>query len=157
MKSLFILLPIAFVLFSCHKKNDDKTIIDTSIAISLKDNNGNDLLNPNNPNSYNTNTIKILYEIDGTQIEFYDSKLDYPKGYYIYKHENEYRIVIFPNDNDSQANPITYIKWNDIDTDTIKCKVDRKHNSEICTKVWYNGNLVWNNYDTERFFTITKN
>ena len=48
----------------------------------------------------------------------------------------------------------TYIKWSEIDTDTLKCEMDRNGNSGICKKVWLNNELVWQAYDTERFFVI---
>ena len=155
MKYLFFIL-LAMLFTSCNSDDNELVIIDTAINISVKDVDGNDLLNTNNPNSLNQNEFKIFYELDGEQIEVNDENLDYPKGFFVYQHENEFRIRIFPNTDKNALYPITYIKWREMDTDTIKCEIDRNGSSEICKKVWLNNELVWQDYDTERFFEITK-
>jgi hypothetical protein len=60
------------------------------------------------------------------------------------------------NTDKSTSYPITYIKWSEMDADTLKCKIDRNGSSVICKKVWLNNKLVWQSYDTERFFEIIK-
>jgi hypothetical protein len=143
-------------LLSCNKDDNEQVIIDTAINISVKDTEGNDLLNANSLNSLNQNSFKVIYEINGEQIEVNDENLDYPKGFFVYQHGNEYRIRVFPNTDKNSSYPITYIKWSEMDTDTLKCEIDRNGNSEICKKVWFNNELVWQAYDTERFFVIIK-
>lgn len=114
------------------------------------------MLNANSLNSLNQNSFKVIYKINGERIEVNDKNLDYPKGFFVYQHENEYRIRVFPNADKNSSYPITYIKWSEIDTDTLKCEMDRNGNSGICKKVWLNNELVWQAYDTERFFVIIK-
>ncbi|MDA3780794.1 MAG: hypothetical protein PF487_11340 [Bacteroidales bacterium] len=155
MKYLFFILSIMFFL-SCNKDDSEQFIIDTAINISVKDAEGNDLLNSNSSNSLNQNVFKVIYEINGEQIEINDENLDYPKGFFVYQHENEYRIRVFPNTAKNTSYPITYIQWSEIDTDTLKCEIDSTESSEICKKVWLNNELVWQAYDTERFFEIMK-
>lgn len=155
MKYLFFILSIMSFL-SCNKDDSEQFIIDTAINISVKDAEGNDLLNSNSLNSLNQNVFKVIYEINGEQIEINDENLDYPKGFFVYQHENEYRIRVFPNTDKNTSYPITYIQWSEIDTDTLKCEIDRNESSEICKKVWLNNELVWQSYDTERFFEIIK-
>ncbi|NPA67323.1 MAG: hypothetical protein GXO50_01810 [Chlorobi bacterium] len=157
MKNLIYLLLVMSLIACSKEENTEQFIIDTDIDISLKDDDGNDLLDPNNTDSYDENTIKIIYEVNGEQFEFYDEKLDAPKGFFIYQHENEYRLRLFPNISDIENYPVTYIKWNESDTDTIKCLIERKFNSEICRKVWFNDKVVWESYDTDRYFEIIKN
>ncbi len=141
--------------YSKYKRGSEE-IIDTVFNISVKDAEENDWLNTNISNSLNQNEFKILYEINGEQIEVNDENLDYPKGFFVYQHENELRIRVFPNTDKSTSYPITYIKWSEMDTDTLKCKIDRNGSSVICKKVWLNNKLVWQSYDTERFFEIIK-
>ena len=97
-----------------------------------------------------------MYLVNGLEQEVNNDDLAYPKGFFIYEDEEEFRIRIFPNTNKNIELPVTYIIWNDVDTDTIKCSIERKNNSEICTKVWLNENLAWEAYETERFFEIVK-
>ncbi len=155
MKYLFFILTV-MIFASCNLDDNEQVIIDTDINISVKDVDGNDLLNTNSPNSLNQNEFKIFYEIDGEQIEINDENLDYSKGFFVYQHESEFRIRIFPNTNKGVSYPITYIKWREMDIDTLKCEIDRNRSSEICKKVWFNDELVWQTYDTERFFEIIK-
>jgi len=151
------LIAMATVLFSsCSSDDSDQFIVDTHIDVLIKDSNGNNLLDPENVNSYKEEQIKIFYLVNGQQSEVNNSNLDYPKGFFIYEHENEFRIRIFPNSDKNEETPVTYIMWNNTDIDTIKCSIERKSNSEICKKVWLNDNLVWEAYETERFFEIIK-
>lgn len=149
---IFFLLTMLFT--SCNSDESEQFIIDTDINIAVKNSDGNDLLDSDSPNSIDENSIKIIYEINGEQVEVNDTDLDYSRGFFIYQHENEYRIRIFPNTSQSTEYPVTYIKWDD--TDTIKVDIERNRNSEICNKVWFNENLVWEAYETERFFEIIK-
>jgi hypothetical protein len=124
--------------------------------MSIKNSTGSDLLNPTNPNSLDEKDFKIIYEINGEEIEFNEPHLDYSRGFSILQHENKYRIRIFPNTDKNTLYPITYIKWNDVDTDTLKCQIERRSNSEVCKKVWLNGEVVWDDYGIERFIEIVK-
>lgn len=155
MKYLLLFLT-TILLTSCNSDDKEQFIIDTVVNISVKDNDGNDLLNANSQNSLDQNEFKLFYEINGEQVEVYDENLDHSKGFFIYRHENEYRIRIFPNSQKNNSNPTTYIKWNETDTDTLRCEIERNDNSEICKKVWFNDKLVWQAYDTERYFEIIK-
>lgn len=91
---------------SCNKDDNEQVIIDTAINISVKDTKGNDLLNANSLNSLNQNSFKVIYKINGEQIEVNDKNLDYPKGFFVYQHENEYRISVFPNTDKNSSYPI---------------------------------------------------
>lgn len=156
MKYLFFLLSIVFFI-SCEKQgNEGEVIVDVAISISVKDGDGNDLLNANGSNSLNQHDFKVIYEINGKQVEVNDQKLHSPKGFFVYQAENEYRIRIFPNTDKNVERPVTYIQWSETEIDTIKCEIERKGSSTICTKVWLNDELVWQAYDTERFIQIVK-
>lgn len=47
---------------------------------------------------------------------------------------------------------VTYIKWNDTDTDTIKCFIEYTKTSAINKKVWVNGELAWD-FEVERSYS----
>ncbi|MEO8774409.1 MAG: hypothetical protein ABI371_08815 [Gelidibacter sp.] len=151
---LFFLSSICFT--SCNLDDKEQFIIDTAVDISIKDNGGNDLLSTDNSISLNQNEFKIFYEINGEKIEVNNGNLDHSKGFFVYQHENEYRVKIFPNSDIKASEPITYIKWNETDIDTLRCEIERNENSEVCKKVWLNDKLVWQAYDTERYFEIIK-
>ncbi|PIY09864.1 MAG: hypothetical protein COZ18_07145 [Flexibacter sp. CG_4_10_14_3_um_filter_32_15] len=154
MKYLIVIILCIF-LSSCNDDNE-QFIVDTALEISVKDSTGSNLLNPSTPNSLDENNIKIIYEIDGEQIEFNKPNLTFSKGFFIHQVENEHRIAIHLNTDKNAEYPVTYIKWNNIDTDTIKCKIERTSNSEICKKVWFNEKVVWEDFATERHFEIIK-
>lgn len=141
---------------SCGSDENDQVIVDTDINVSIKNSDGVDLLDSANPHSYREDSIKLFYIKNGEEVEVFDADMDYPKGFFIYKHENEYRMRIFPNIDKSEEFPLTYIKWNETTIDTIKCIIERKSNSQICKKVWFNNESVWEAYETERFFEIIK-
>ncbi|NHN25766.1 hypothetical protein FIA58_008775 [Flavobacterium jejuense] len=153
----YSIIYLVIMLFSsCNSNDSEQFIVDTSITISVKDSDGIDLLNSKNSNSLDPNKFKIIYVIDGVSVEFYDENASYPKGFFIYEHENEYRIKIFPNVKNKDNLPITYIKWNEVDSDTLKCEIEKNINSEICKKVWLNDKIVWQSYKNERYFEIIK-
>lgn len=160
MKTFYFILFI--FLFSCSKSETETiaTVIDTHIDLKIINNNGEDLLDPNQINTLNTNDIWIKHLNNGVVENYFCHLCDLSKGFYFYNRDNFNVMSLVPNiktqlDN---SNPITYIEWNENDTDTIQCYILNKKSKSfiICTKVWYNGKLVWNN-DSERFITIVKN
>lgn len=157
MKHLLFAIAMAAMLSSCNSESQEQFVVSGSVDISVKDKDGSDLLNPDNENSLDINLIKIYYEIGGKKIEVNEPDLDHSKGFFITReHENGYRIVIHLNMDINEEYPLTYIEWNPDDTDTIKCLIERTWNTEICKKVWFNGEIVWDDYSTERFFEILK-
>ncbi len=157
MKNLFFILLI-MLFISCNKDDKASIVVSTHVDISVKDAKGNNLLNPNNPKSLNQALIKIIYEIKGKKTVFFEEHLDAPGGFSVFKHENEYRMRVFLNSDKNEAYPITYIQWNDKDTDTLKCKISRKAGNTICNQLWFNGKHVWQLYGskTGRFLEIIK-
>ncbi len=148
---------MVMLLISCNSDGNEQFFIDTSITISVKDINGTDRLDPQNPNNLNESDIKLYYLKDGEAQEVFNGNLDHPKGFFIYEHQEEHRIAIFPNVDRSEEYPVTYIQWSEQDMDTIKCKIKRTSSSEVCTEVWFNNDLKWDSSQpVERYFEITK-
>ena len=156
-----LVLIVGLVLFTgCSKKSNSKDNLDVYVDFKLISKSGVDLLDPNTHDSYNTSNIQLIYLIDGVEKLYYCGNCDNQKGYSFYKRNDTYVIRIAPNFSIQQDNsdPITYIQWNESDRDTLRCYINRtNHNSSIiCTKVWYNGTVLYDG-NGERFFTVIKN
>lgn len=155
MKNLFLIILVVFA--SCSKDSGSQVIVSTRVDISIKNVDGIDLLDPENDISFKESDIEIFYLVDDEPIVCNQPSMDYSKGFVIYKHQLEYRIRVFPNDNVSDNYPITIIKWNDSINDTLKCDIERKENSTISQKIWFNEKLVWDiSNENERFFSVIK-
>lgn len=149
MKKITLLLTILF-LISCSNENDCGCVnIETNIDIALKDNNGNYLINTSN---YPKNNIQVKYLINGT--------IQNPKNgegpIFIDDTNLPTRIRIFLNNTSKEEYPITYVKWNDTDTDTIKSHFIRGNNSIILDKIWINNSLVTNFQEPGRYINLEK-
>jgi len=168
MKNLIFLLLANILLISCSSDNNNNGNsyynLDVGITMTFKDINGNDLLNPNNINAYSTDLIKIYYLKENGDIEeIYNSNLDSPRNFKIItpedSQENIYALYLTPNTYLTE-NAITYIEWNNTETDTIKTNYRYGDNYTICNKIWYNNVNVWTentNVNSGRLFEIIKN
>lgn len=157
MKCLLIVL-VAFSIISCSSEDTKNAVfISGGVEFNVLDIQGNDLLNPQIESNFNnTENIKIYFVINGEAVLFDKPNLDLPKGYLIYKKENEdvYRMGLFVNLEGNTTT--TLIKWNNTETDTIKCEIERKGNYYISvSKVWYNNILKYDG-DGEIYFEIVK-
>jgi len=155
MKPVTLMLSLVMVLLSCQKE-ENSVFLDGGIEITVIDNNGNDLLNPSAENSFKEESIKIYYLIDGVVEEVYHPTADYPRNFFIYERDGIYRMALSLNGNEKDEFPVTYIQWNETDTDTVKGSFLRGEGFLMCTKVWYNGVLMWEDYNTERRITVVK-
>src|SRR5690606_6285794 len=159
MKALIAFLSIALL---CSCNSDDSTeqfVYDVTAEFSLKDDKGNDLLNPDNANAIDESEIKIFYELNGETKEVFDGNMDYPRNFFIssYSPESEYRISVFLNHSETEELPTTYIKWSETDTDTIKCEIHRTNSLTKITKLWLNDKQIWTSSDGEaRHFELLK-
>jgi hypothetical protein len=162
MKNLLIILVVT-ILFGCDKADDSiereyNSFIDVSLEFSVLNSQNEDLLNPENPNHLDITKIKLFYVIDGEMQEVYNPRMDHPRNFRIYQHENEYRIGVTLNLTETSEKPITYIQWNDTDTDTIEVTIKRTQNSTIHDEIWLNGIHVWElgDYTIEPYFVLRK-
>jgi hypothetical protein len=169
MKKTLILISILTLFFSCNSTENEEeeimyygTDIAASFRMKVKDNTGKNLLDPTNPNSFDTSKIKIFYLIDGEKKEYYEEHLDYPKGFRITRHVStlEYEFILFLNYDRTEDLSTTYIQWNENDTDTIKALFYYPPNSSsvLMRTVWYNDELKWdyelNNHEDPYFELI---
>lgn len=147
MKKIWLIL-LTTIIYSCESTDEKKEFgmfIDSSVEFSVFSAKNEDLLNSENPNNLDTSKIKLFYVVDGVAQEYYRSNLDRPKGFKIFKYENnkEYRIIVDLNDLDKSEKTITYIQWSETDRDTIEATFERAYNILRTKKIWLNGNLVW--------------
>ena len=82
---------------------------------------------------------------------------DNPRGFTIYEHISEYRIGISMNYSEAEEFPVTYVQWNEFDTDTLKCKIYRTNSLVTVEKVWLNDELIWDARDeVEPYYEMIK-
>lgn len=170
-KNLFIGLAIATIaLSSCKQPNEVKdkraTLWDWAFSIYVSDINGNDLLDPSNPNGYKIDDIKLYYRLtDGTLLEGkreywhrdmgdYDTIHNYDRYMleFMLRPTNSEKYDLLRLTNSEKyvmSDSVLYIEWNKNDRDTIKSiiyngwKDPVNHcNMIVWEKVWYNSELI---------------
>jgi hypothetical protein len=157
----FMLLLLILLTLSCEtdEENHQELNLNNIVEFSVRDEKGADLLNPNHPNRLKEDQIKIYYIEDGAPHEVYDPNMDYPRNFYVYKHDNEYRIKIFLNHTANEETPTTIIEWNNMEKDTIESNFIRNTNALLLEKVWLNKNLIWDRQtdpNKDLFFQLNK-
>jgi len=146
MKTILSILILAFVFNSCKKEQTNGYVSDGSVYIRVQDKIGMDLLNQSNPGAYLKSDIKIFYLSKGVKEEVYHSNYDYPRNFYISEEadsKGDFWMTLFLNSSADEAYPITYIKWSENDTDTLKCDVYRNEGLVSVQNIWLNDSLVW--------------
>lgn len=159
MKKIILILAV-FALFACNKSNEmeEQYNLYAGLEFSVVNSQNEDLLDTTNANHLKASEIKLFYQIDGEIVEVFDADMQFPRGFMIFKHENEYRIGVSLNHTESSDKPVTYIQWNENDTDTIEVVYNRTPNSVVQNKIWLNGELVWELGDNtiDPYFILVK-
>lgn len=159
MKTLILIMAFTMFLGCDSEGGEEQFVYDVAFEFDIKDSEGNDMLNPENPNSFDESAIKLFYLIEGNVTEVYDGNMDYPRNFRIYEYPpaSAYRIVIFLNHSETEEFPITYIKWNETDTDTISSEIYRTSSLVKIQKVWLNDEPIWNSSsNSEPYFELIK-
>ena len=158
MKKLIVILT-AISIFSCSKSDEmnPQVILDAGFTFSVYNSQNEDLFDLETLNHFEATEIKLFYEVDGEIIEINDPNMDYPRNFMLYKADNENRIRISMNHSETSEKPITYIQWNNSDTDTIEVVYERINKSIFKRKVWLNGQEIWDwTKDDSSYYKITK-
>ncbi|HLO92222.1 MAG TPA: hypothetical protein VK172_13750 [Lentimicrobium sp.] len=147
------------LLISCSKESGKADNLDICIDLKLESISGSDLLNPDTENSYNQEDIQLFYLLNGIEQYHFCGNCDHQKHYYFFERDNRFVMRISPSFviQEDGSDPVTYVQWNDSDRDTLKCHIYRSDDGGniVCTKVWYNDSLVYDNIGV-RYFTIIK-
>ncbi len=154
MKNLPIVFFICFMVISCSdKKYGD--FLDYNIGISYLDNEGNSLLDTQNTNFIDPAEISAYYFIKGENKVIPSRNGAVKLSYYEGESTNIIRLLVsdyFNEDNES----ITILRFNELDIDTLKCKItDLKHLSYV-SKVFYNDKLVYDNNGSNDYIVVVK-
>ena len=164
MKNLIFLLLVSILVFSCNSNDDNQGNNSfynyaRGVQFRVSSTSGIDLLNPNNTGAYLEENIKTYNLIDGEVVEAYYANATNPRGFSITSPEDsgddKYRINVHVY-NPELENVVTYIEWNETDTDTIKSNSVANGNSLVLTQAWYNNNLLIDE-STENLPEIIKN
>ena len=160
MKKLLIILAV-LTFYTCDESNEmgeQYFNLYAGLEFSIVNLQNEDLLDPENPNRLDVDKIKLFYEINGEKQEVYNPNYDNPRNFTIFKHANEYRIGITLNHTETSDKPITYVQWNESDTDTIEAIYVRTPRATIQEKLWLNGDFIWELGDNtiDPYFVLTK-
>lgn len=157
MKKIILLLIIGILSIACSDdaKVDCCTNIDTGVSIKYVNEDGKNLFELDG--GLTEADITIYYKINNEWVRYYEGNLDYPKGIRTIEREDGTYLVIFPSTSIVENNySETKIEFSESDSDIIKTEIDKSNSNEIVTKVWYNDELKWEAYQTERMFEIIK-
>ena len=140
-KKLLLLTAFATVtLFAACKEKIGGEIVDIGIDILAENSAGQNLFLSTTPDALDPNLIKLIYKVGGDEVAFYQGNLDCPRNVCFISDSGSERILVFPNDTETEKYPITYIQWKEGDLDTLKCHFIRKNQGGyiVCDTVWFN-------------------
>ena len=143
---------IAIFLVNCKKEPGKGVVVSTYMNITYIDNAGRDLLDPSTPNYFSASGIHVFNFVKGIKKEVYHTNYDLPQNFNIYKSDplkNNSMMLSFETDT-------TLLQLNQSTTDTITCIIDKSNGSWILKKVWYNGDLKWDDLMLPQETTIVK-
>lgn len=140
LSQIFLIL-IAGVITSCNDEISPCCPATNSdmVNITVRDAQGNNLLNPTLEGAFRENVIKILYEEDGKLKEFYNGgHSNMRRNFRIISPElgSDYRMRVILKEK-------TVIQWNQTEADTLKAEILDDGMILILRKVYHNGELKW--------------
>ena len=178
MKTILKLLPIILLLIACSKNEKkefngyaggelelskievvNNPVIDTNMVggiyigrgvhISFVDKNGNDLLNPDYPDSFKEHSFKLYYLEEGLKKEVYFSHYDSPRNIDLTCERElcELSIVL---------SHTTYLEFEPGVEDVIESEFIKNGGAILVSKIYYNGELKWDIDSGSPAFTIVK-
>ncbi|HYG00850.1 MAG TPA: hypothetical protein VD927_00335 [Chryseosolibacter sp.] len=139
MKTSLLVLTLLILVCCSSDEDRDQFVEDIAFEFSVSGSDGNDLLDPENPNGFKAEEIKLFYDDE----EVYNPNLDHPRNFLIYKHEQKYRIRIFLNHDAQEETPVTTIKWNATDADQLRASFERTQSMVRVDRVLLNNSVIW--------------
>ena len=159
MRTIYII--VVLILFSACKKEEEKSYynLDTNVTFYVANAAGDDLLDPNNPDSYKANEIHVYNIINNEEVEVFTFN-EMTSSFVLKKNEITGRYF-FSTGFYYKSKDIFLIKWNDNITDTIRGQYREGDHFITYDKVWYNGELIYDNtipgsHPANRDFTIIR-
>jgi hypothetical protein len=158
--SLFLMSGLIVLQSACHNEEPGPcgcTNIDVVTRIVITDDENRNLLDPATPGHFNADDIRIYYVREGERKEAFQANLDNPRFFAIeqYGSDNEYTMKLFP-DMEVRNTEVTttIVKWNSAIEDTVECEIFKNDNTISITKVWYNGELAYDQQKTVQGVTV---
>ena len=139
MKYLFLVMCASLV--ACTKQKGLNVVIDIGFSMLVENSKGENLLKKTTPNAINAEALQLSYWINEKKLNIYNSDMDCPTGICPINDANFVGISVLPNHTEDYEYPLTFIKWENGDIDTIKCYFKRFEGDDsgiTCDKVWYN-------------------
>lgn len=140
-----IFIAVCGLLASCDKTSPAKNI-SNNVYITVLNEEGEDLLNPDSPSSISLDQIRVYYELDGVKTEINRGNLDSPKMFTLRQPSDiseNYRIFLFLNSEDDSDITTTYLEWSSDRTDIFKSQVNRSSsNNKYALRTWLNDELI---------------
>lgn len=154
----FILISLILLCSCSSEDKPSQANVSNSVSFTIKNSNGEDLLDIQNDHHIDPEGIQLYSFIDGKSKELFDGNLDYPKHFRIEKNlDGMYQIDLYPYLNFSNNPSITLISWGNGDTDTLKINNNFSNQSISNEKIWLNGGLLWERESNSiKLFELTK-
>ncbi|KAA6432777.1 hypothetical protein FEM33_24000 [Dyadobacter flavalbus] len=130
-------------------------VVMQAINISVKNKSGEDLLDPANANGIKK--FKIYYLVNGEKKLYFNSYMDAPLGYRIWKFPAKefYYLNVLMDGGIGIHETQTFLQLGDSPAlDTLKAQYRTDPTNIIAEKVWHNDQLVWKMEDGEPAFEI---
>lgn len=147
MQKIAILLFVGLFFSGCEEKKVGPYVIDIDLKILVIDSTGADLLDPSNPNSYLLDKIEVYYKV-GDEWRLYNKpNLDAAKGFLIATDSKPACMILYPNIENVDICTETMVKWNEQDSDIIKCELLKRNEGKNISigRIWLNNEIVWIN------------
>ena len=143
-----ILLMIVIMFTNCNKEESklNKTFIESSFELSFRNKNGEDLLDSNTIGCFNHDKIEIFIIENGIK-----KILNNNSNSNFFSKERGYYTILVHATGDS-----TFLQLSESIIDTITTEWKSGSNYYHNTKMWYNGELKWEQDKTEFPILITK-
>jgi hypothetical protein len=159
--AIMVLLTVISAMPACGKKGILEGFnIHAFADVHVLDEEGNDLLDPNKSylKSVDLSQLYLIYIIDGKEHIVNEPNLDDPRGYRLLSPEGKYtnyRLRISLNIGGKESVTTTLMKWSGGQIDTIDADINRAPSSIICTKIIFNGHVVWDVESAEDILSFT--
>lgn len=149
---LFLIVLANTFLLACRDSSPEGTfgdMVGLGTAIWIKNESGENLLNPSVNGHLDSSKIKLFYVVNGERKEVNYEGAITPRGFEVRKYapNGEYYIWLSLNPN---APSITHVQWSENDTDTISCNLVKADGVLVTNEIYWNGSEKFKNNDPDR-------